>query len=117
MNYRRPTHRYVVALSITLVAVLLRIALGDWVPGRSPFLFFTPAVMLSAWFGGLGAGLLTTFAGVIVGNFFLLEPLTPFSLGGDEVSIMVLFGLVGIQISWLSGQMHKAKRRAEEDAE
>ena len=40
----------------------------------TPFLFFCPAVMLTAWFGGFRAGLLATALSTLAGNYFLLGP-------------------------------------------
>jgi PAS domain S-box-containing protein len=105
------------AVFATVAALVLRAVLEPWLGASSPFLFFTAAVMLSAWYGGLGPGLLSTAAGAALINFFLLEPLGQPSLTRDDVSRIVLFLAVSCQISWLSGAMHDARRRAEADAQ
>ena len=109
--------RYGVAVAVTLLALFLRIALAKWVRGTSPFVFFTPAVMLSAWYGGWGPGFVATVLGALLGNYFLLDPPLSFTLGGHDGIRMVLFVIVALQISWLSGAMHSARRRAEADAQ
>jgi signal transduction histidine kinase len=108
--------RYSVAVLATLLALVLRMVLGPWVHHSSPFVFFTPVVMLSAWYGGFGPGLLATMLGAALGNYFLIDPSLSFSLRGGEGVRTLLFLIVAVQISWLSGAMHSARRRAEADA-
>ncbi|HEY9847792.1 MAG TPA: DUF4118 domain-containing protein, partial [Candidatus Caenarcaniphilales bacterium] len=45
------------ALLAVGIAVILKLLLTPWIGQESPFLLFFAAVMVSAWFGGLGAGL------------------------------------------------------------
>lgn len=108
--------RYPVAILVTLLALLLRLGAGHWFAASSPFLFFTPAVMFAAWYGGRGPGLLVTAAGALLINYFLIAPFRNFSMSGDDLTRMILFISVGVQISWLSGAMYTARNRAEADA-
>ena len=58
MNRRSPLPRYgVVPLAVT-AAMLLRWPLWGVLGGELAFLFLWPVVMLCAWYGGLGPGLL-----------------------------------------------------------
>jgi PAS domain S-box-containing protein len=107
--------RYTVAIGTTLLALLLCASLRPW-GQNSPYWFFAPAVMISAWYGGRGPGILATVAGALLGNYFLLEPYQTISLRAQDISRVTLFLLVGLQISWLSGEMYNARRRAESDA-
>ena len=60
-EHRSPLLRYGVAVISAGVAVLLRAALTPvWGPHHLPFLTLYPAVLVSAWYGGLGPGLVTT---------------------------------------------------------
>src|SRR5688500_2827971 len=71
----RSNHRrYGLALLATLLALLLRLGLGEAVQGTGTFLYFIPAVMLSAWYGGFGPGLLATLAGAVAGAYWLIDP-------------------------------------------
>ena len=72
--------RYGVAIGLTLLSVWLRIALA---PADSGGRFVTPAlaVALAALFGGLGPGLVSTFLGLVLVNFFMVEPYGSFALG------------------------------------
>jgi PAS domain S-box-containing protein len=109
--------RYLVAFIATLVLLVIRLGLDPLVAATSPFLFFAPAVMIGAWYGGLGPGLLATAIGAVAANYFLLAPSGRFSNAPDDLTKTVTFLIVGGQMSWLSGALHAAKARAERDAE
>lgn len=110
-----PWWRYGVALAVTALALLLRMGLDVEFVDSSPFLIFTPAVMLGAWYGGLGPGLVATAAGALACDYFLLKPNRGFDLDPQDLPRLILFIGVGIQISWLSGALHKQRRRVEAD--
>ena len=110
----RPWVRYSFALAVTLLALGLRLALLRWTPYVSPFLFFMPAVMLSAWFGGLGPGLFSTAIGAVAADYILLSPPYSFSPVDSNITRVIVFVLVGCQISWLSGALHKANLELEQ---
>ena len=52
--------RYAVAVACAVAAVLARMSLASVWGLTFPYLTFYPAVLLSAWVGGLGPGLVTT---------------------------------------------------------
>ena len=62
---------------LTALAVIVAFGLRYWLFGtqdtRLPFIFFVPAAMIAAWFGGLGPGLLATAAGLLLGDYFFLS--------------------------------------------
>jgi signal transduction histidine kinase/CheY-like chemotaxis protein len=59
--------------------------------------------MVSAWFGGLGPGLLATALGALLGDYFFIEPFYSFRIySGAERIEEVLFLGVGLSISILS---------------
>jgi signal transduction histidine kinase len=84
----------VAALAVALAFILrllLRPALGD----ASPFLLFTPAVALSAFYGGLFPGLLATGLGTALGShFFLNAPGAPVVEQWDRIVLFILVGAV-----------------------
>ena len=55
-----PVARYGVAIAAGAAAVALRLSLDPIWSTQLPFITLFPAIMLSAWLGGLGPGLLTT---------------------------------------------------------
>jgi PAS domain S-box-containing protein len=109
----RPT-RYALALAVTVLALGLKLALDRWTQNVSPFLFFAAAVMFSAWFGGFGPGLVSTAAGALAVDYFLLTPAAFSTPGESDATRIMVFVLVGVQISWLSGALHNANRELEQ---
>ena len=108
-----PWLRYSFALAVTLLALGLRVAVESWTQNVSPYWFSMPAVMLSAWFGGLGPGLLSTAAGAVATDYFLLTPTYAFSSSDSNFTRVFIFVLVGAQISWFCGALHKANLELE----
>ena len=107
---------YVVAVMVTAATLFVRLLLGERANATSPLLSFAPAVMISAWYGGRGPGLFATVAGAALANYFLFGPMG-FSFETGDVTRAAIFLFVGAQISWLSGALLDAKRRAESDAQ
>ena len=66
--------RYLVALAAFGAAILFRYALDDSLGQKVPYLQLYPAVMIAAWYGGLGPGLLITALSTIAAMYFLLPP-------------------------------------------
>ena len=49
--HESPVGRYVIAATAIAVAFAIRLALKPLIGNASPFLLFTPAVMVAAWYG------------------------------------------------------------------
>lgn len=65
----------------------------------SPYLLFTPAVMVAAWYGGLWPGLLAISMSAAVGTQFLRPTVGGLTVGDwDRLS---LFVVVGLAATWL----------------
>ncbi|HEX3448125.1 MAG TPA: DUF4118 domain-containing protein, partial [Isosphaeraceae bacterium] len=99
----------VLAPALTLLALWpLPAALGDQVL----YTGFFPAVLIAAYLGGLGPGLLATVISALAATFFLVEPLYSFAIhsGSDAVALAV-FLLVGVIISGLGESLQLARRR------
>lgn len=81
---------------------------------ESSVALFLLAIIFSAWYGGFRAGLLSTFASLLLADYFFFPPLL--SLGPanrNDVLRLVLMTAVGACCSALSGQARRATRRAE----
>jgi two-component system, sensor histidine kinase and response regulator len=104
---------YGVALLAPVVTLLsvrwpLRSVLGD----RVLYMPFFPAVLIAAYFGGIGPGLLATSLSALVATYFLVEPLYSLEITSVPDAIaLTLFVLVGAVISGLSESLHRARRR------
>jgi K+-sensing histidine kinase KdpD len=66
--------RYLVACAVVVAAFVMRhIFYGD-LGDRLPFIFFVPAAMVAAWYGGFGPGIFVVVAGLLLGDYFFLPP-------------------------------------------
>lgn len=111
---RKGAHRRygfaVLAVGIALLPKLIAPIIG----GTSSFLPFILAVMVSAWYGGMLPGLLATLLSCILINYFWEPPIGTLSVNQFVGGLPLFqFVLVGMSISWLSDQLHAARRRAE----
>ncbi len=75
-------------------------------------LFFA-AVALSAWRGGIGAGLTATGLAALAIGYFFIEPVYSLEIRPQGLIPLSVFVLVALSISSLSAQLRLAKRRAE----
>src|SRR5215211_5458073 len=106
--------RYGVAALAVGVVLALKLLLDPWITAESPFLLLAGAVVVSAWFGGLGPGLLATFLGALCANYFFLPPEGTFTGLGVAFLPLLLFALQGLLISWLIDALRSARDRAEQ---
>ena len=88
--------RYLFATIATGAALAIRLAAEPLIGTASPFLFFTPAVMVAAWFGGLGPGILAAVAGAACGDYFFLWTVgeTTFEQGDRVATFALVSGLI-----------------------
>lgn len=103
--------RYGTAVVAVLVALLLSQLLWPIV-APNPFLFFLAAVAVSAWYGGLGPGLLATALAVLAANYYFIPPVQSFKLDGFDGLRLAVFAFVAILISSLSESLHRAEQTA-----
>jgi len=71
---RLPLLKYSAALLFVLAALAIQLSLDPILGKGTPFLLFFGAAMLSAWYGGLGPGVLATILGAVLANFFFFSP-------------------------------------------
>jgi signal transduction histidine kinase/AmiR/NasT family two-component response regulator len=93
--------RYFVAIAATAVAFAARFLLKSVLGDVAPLLMFTLSVVVSAWYGGLGPGLLATALGALLGDFFFIAPFYSFRLHAERIEEATFLG-IGIAISILS---------------
>src|SRR5262245_64187196 len=72
------TARYGMAAVSSLGALLVCLLLEGELSGRPPLALFMIPVMVSAWFGGIGPGLLAALLSGLAGDYFLTKPHFPF---------------------------------------
>jgi PAS domain S-box-containing protein len=93
--------RYGVAI-LTVVVAFLMTWLFRAVLEPTVFLLFLPAVLVSAWYGGLKPGLVATFLSTWIIGFFLLQPRFEFTLSWTDSLRLLVFVSVATLISALS---------------
>jgi two-component sensor histidine kinase len=70
----RSWHPYALAVLIFAAALLARIALDAVLPGLLPFITFFPAVLIAAYFCGVGPGAMVLVAGALSGMMWVDAP-------------------------------------------
>jgi signal transduction histidine kinase len=95
---------------VTLLVVLGRLALDPvWGRQHNRHLVFLPTVMLAAWFGGFGPGLLSVALSTLALGHFWTEPASGFHINSD----LVLFFFVSVAICEVVESLHLARARAD----
>ena len=74
VRHPTPLQRYTVAVGVVTLAFALRYGIYGTLDHRLPFAFFSTATLISAWYGGLGPGLLAAVSGLLLGDYFFLPP-------------------------------------------
>lgn len=94
--------RYAVGVLASVLAIAIKLLLDPALGKDAPFLVVLIGVLIAAWYGGLGPGLVAavmTAAGV---NYFFLPPYHTFSLGpGNALLQTVVYLLEGVFVSLL----------------
>ncbi len=105
------------AAALALALQMLLIPSFGGSPNSSPFMVFFAAVIVAAWFGGLGPGLLATALSTLLSWYFFLSPQYSLEIGSFGQGLrVVVFALEGAVISLLVGAMHSARQEAEANA-
>ena len=108
-------YRYAIAVVLSGAAIACRVIITAQWGGNFPFVTFYPAILLAAWFGGLGPAALST-AICTVAVLYLWTPF-PFSLHGPnavEAFDLVLFIVVGLMMSAIVAVLDSTKRKLQE---
>ena len=95
--------RYGLAVAFALAAILVRLALDPVWGIRFPYITLFPAIMVSAWLGGLGPGIVTTAISGTAAEYFWIEPRGAWVVADkSELLGVLIFVVVGVVISALN---------------
>jgi PAS domain S-box-containing protein len=112
---RRPRWlRHGIAPLAVAAALLLRWVLWPLLGPDLPLLFYWPAVVFSAWYGGSGAGLLATLLSSTAVAYSLIDPGS--APGASRPAVLFglgVFAAVGCAVSALMERLHRAQERSE----
>jgi PAS domain S-box-containing protein len=105
---------YLVAATITLITLAARLVLQDWIGDRPLLVLFLSPIVISAYAGGLGPGLLATCIGGLGTLYFILNP-TAASVADKplDLALWLVMLATGVLVSVLSEGLLRARRRAE----
>ncbi len=109
--------RYFAAAIFVGAGIAVRLLLDPWVGDRFPYATVLGAVLVSAWYGGLGPALFAVVVGGFAADYFVIQPRGEFrSFASSEIVGLLLYFVSGSGIALLGGAMHGARRRSEKDA-
>jgi len=114
VKHTSPLLRYGVAVLAVGMAFLVNLLLDPLIVQDTPFLLVFGAIMISAWYGGLGPGLLATFTAGLVSDYFFLPPTGSFSVFSLETVPLLVFFLEGALVCLLAEALRTARVRAED---
>lgn len=105
----RIASRYLLAVFFILVAAAIAYFINPRI-GESTASIFFAAVILSAWSGGLGPGLVATvLASILAGDFYRLNPVGSRGFGWDDWLQAGVFFAVAVLISSLTSMRRRAE--------
>jgi K+-sensing histidine kinase KdpD len=106
--------RYGVACGVVLAAFLLRLTVFGSLDTRLPFGFFLVAVMVVAWYGGLGPGLFAATAGLLLGGYFFLPRAgSAMVMGEAERTAILVYVTNAALVSFLMDNLHARIKKLE----
>lgn len=112
--------RYGVAVATVALTFGVKFLVDPYLLQDTPFLLVFTAIMVSAWYGGLGPGLFGTVLAGLLTDYFFLAPtgsLSGFTMQGLPVGLFLMEGaLVSILTSALRGATQRAEASALENA-
>ena len=112
---------YAVALAGAAASVAIQLGLHGAVDGLFPLAVFPVAIVLIAWFAGIGPALLATAFAVLLADYYLLQPVHSLRLDKPSDALgLLLFALAGILVCLAMRALHRTlarERRGRTDAE
>lgn len=112
MSSLRKEHiwRYGLSVGIFGLALLLTQLLWPLIAPSGTMLFFA-AIMVAAYYGGLGPGLLTSILSVLAYDYFFVPPYNMLELSFSNGMRAGIFIIVAVIISWLNDTRKQLMRR------
>src|SRR6266542_4175689 len=106
--------RYSMAIISSGVTLIVCLFLNQALSGSLPLTLFIIPVVVSAWFGGLGPGLLATLLSGLASEYFLTEEyFSLFRLDAADWERLTLFLITSGLVNWLILMMRAARQEVE----
>jgi len=111
----RPELRnYLIAVIAAAIATFVRVELAPELFAPVPTMPFFAAMLIAAWYGGIGPGLLATLLGAIACDWFVFAPTHAFTIENHEDQLrLIVLVILGVAISVGAETMHAGRRRAQ----
>ena len=109
--------RFGLAVISVAAALLITRALEEY---TDITILFYAAIVVSAWFGGRGPGLLAVVLSELAIDYYLVPPYYSLGLGVKPLSFLVVFGVLAVLTSWMSTKRREAEaalRQARDELE
>jgi C4-dicarboxylate-specific signal transduction histidine kinase len=71
---------------------------------------FYAAIVVSAWYGGRGPGLVAVVLATVALDYYFIPPLYTLSPNLKQISFLLTFGLLAIVTSWMSSKRKQAEQ-------
>jgi K+-sensing histidine kinase KdpD len=108
---RNPYVAYTVAISSVVLATLIRLGIDAYIVPPAPFVTYYPAIILVAFFCGLGPAVLAVLLSGVMGWYVFLPPPYTFTLDKTQTATLLLFFIVaGINLA-IVGLLNAAMAR------
>jgi PAS domain S-box-containing protein len=108
---------YGVAVLLVAVSLAFRWLFRSWFGGNVPYMQFFPAILVAAWYGGLGPGLTATALSALAAMYLFVPPTGLAARTAPDVMALGFFVAIGVGISWLNHRLRSAAIVSESRAE
>ena len=107
----KPGANYAIAVLVTAVALLVRLALNPLLGDSSPYITLFPALAFTAWYCGVGPAILSTVLGVVGAQYWFVLPMHSLRVHGARQAAGILTFFI---VSSMLVVMGEIRRRREE---
>jgi PAS domain S-box-containing protein len=107
-------YRYAVAVVVVLAAASVRLAFLSAMGSHAPYVIFYPALVVAAFYGGWGAGIVATVLSALIAAYFWVPPAAGHLAVADPAGwlSLTIFLLSGVTVVWVTEALHHARSRA-----
>ncbi len=106
--------QYGIAIISTALATLLRWWLDPILENHIPFTTYYAAIMITAWYGGIGPSILALISGGLLASSLFVEPRGSFQIFDLEYQVgLALYFFIGLIVSLLTESLRRGRLRTE----
>jgi len=106
-----PKAREIWGYGIAVLSVSLALVIAQWPPLRletAPVSLFLGAIMITAWYGGIGPGLVATALSSLAFDYYFLPPIYSLVAKPGEIPRLIVFTLSAVFVGALSAAQRSA---------